>query len=133
MNERILLVDDDDDTRMLMCELLRRRGLDVETVDSARACLMRIDVSTFDVVVTDVEMPGMSGIELCGALNQRVPPLLSIVVTGLLDLTTRTAALASGAFEFLSKPIKVAVLEAAIGRACVQLMKHRLPAARHVT
>jgi DNA-binding NtrC family response regulator len=133
MNERILLVDDDDDARMLMCELLRRRGLDVETVDSARACLMCIDASTFDVVVTDVEMPGMSGIELCGVLNERVPPLLSIVVSGLRDLTTRTAALASGAFEFLMKPIKVATLEAAIGRACVQLMERRLPAARHVT
>jgi DNA-binding NtrC family response regulator len=133
MNERILLVDDDDDTRTLMCELLRRRGLDVETVDSAQACLMRIDASTFDVVVTDVEMPGMSGIELCGALNERVPPLLSIVVTGLRDLTTRTAALASGAFEFLSKPIQVATLEAVIRRACVQLVQRRLPTARHVT
>jgi len=117
MRERILLVDDDDDTRSLMCEGLRRRGLDVEMVDSAQACLARIATTRFDMVVTDVAMPGMSGIELCGALHERVPPLPAIVVTSLRDLATRTDALACGAIEVLSKPIQVRTLEAAIRRA----------------
>jgi DNA-binding NtrC family response regulator len=117
MKERILLVDDDEDLRTLLCEGLRRRGLDVEMVDSAQACLTRIDQAWFDVVVTDVEMPGMSGVELCRVLSRRIPPLVSIVITNLRDLTTTTAAFASGAFEFLAKPIKLATLEAAIRRA----------------
>ena len=117
MNERILLVDDDKDLRELMCEALQGRGLEVEVVASAQACLMRIDEVGFDVVVTDVEMPGMSGIELCGLLSRRCPPMTSIVLTGLLDIKTATAASASGAFELLSKPINLPALEAAIRRA----------------
>lgn len=119
MNERILLVDDDEDQRSLMCEGLRERGLDVETVDSAQACLARLDESEvgFDLIVTDVQMPGMSGIDLCRVLSHRKPPLISIVLTSLQDLKTATAALASGAFAFMSKPTKVAALEAAIRRA----------------
>ena len=117
MNERILLVDDNEDLRMLMCEGLQRRGLDVETVDSAQACLTRIDEVGFDVVVTDVEMPGISGLELCRLLARRSPPVVSIVLTSLRDLTTMTAALANGAVEFISKPIKIGALEAAIRRA----------------
>ena len=116
MNRRILLVDDDDDTRTLMCEALRRRGLDVEAVESAQACLRRLDAARFDLVVTDVEMPGMSGIELCRALSHRVPPLLAIVVSGLKDVKTATAALACGAVEFLAKPIRATSLDAAIRR-----------------
>ncbi len=115
--ERILIVDDDEDLRTLMCQGLRRLGLDVEAVDSAQACLTRVDEAPFDLVVTDVQMPGMSGIELCRVLSRRVPPLASIVVTSLQDLTTKSAALASGAFELLCKPIRLAALEAAIRQA----------------
>lgn len=122
MNERILLVDDDEETRSLVCDGLRDRGLEVEAVDSAQACLARIEDTTFDVVVTDVEMPGMSGIELCDALRRHTPPLVSIVVTGMRDLTTMTAAYANGAFEYLTKPIKLATLEAAIRRACAPML-----------
>jgi DNA-binding NtrC family response regulator len=133
MNERILLVDDDDDTRTLMCEGLRKRGLDVEMVCSAQACLRRIDAAEFAVVVTDVSMPGMSGIELCGALQARNPPLLAIVVTSLRDVSIRVSALASGAFEFLSKPINVSTLEAAIRRACAAIHTSSRAAGASVT
>lgn len=119
MTERILIVDDNEDLRTIICEGLQRRGMDVETVDSAQACLKRIDESEsgFDVVVTDVQMPGMSGIELCRVLSERSPPLVAIVLTSFRDLKTGTAALANGAFEFLLKPVKLAALEAAIHRA----------------
>jgi len=117
MNERVLLVDDDEDLRTLLCEGLQCRGMNVETVESAQACLRRIEQNQFDVVVTDVEMPGMNGIELCRLLTRRIPPLLTIVFTSIRDLTTMPAALASGAFEFLLKPVKLAALEAAIRRA----------------
>ncbi len=120
MKDRILIVEDDDDLRIFIAEGLRRRGLDVETVSSGQACLQRIEQEGsegFDVVVTDVQMPGMSGIELCRELSRRIPPMVTIVVTSMRDLTTRTAAFANGAFEFLTKPVKVVALEAAIRRA----------------
>lgn len=117
MNERILIVDNDEDQRTLLCEGLRRRGLDVETVDSALACLMRIDEVVFDVVITDVKMPGMSGVELCQLLSQRMPPLVTIIVTSLRDLAAMPSVLASGAFEVLAKPLQLSAIVAAVRRA----------------
>ncbi len=110
MNEAILLVDDDEDTIMLLGEGLRRRGFNVEWVTSARACLEHLDSSQCDLVVTDVQMPGMSGIELCGALRDRTPSPLAIVVTGLKDLKTANAAVNNGAFVCMTKPVKLADL-----------------------
>jgi two-component system response regulator AtoC len=116
LGRRILIVDDDEDLRSLMCEGLRRRGLNADMADSAQACLKRIDEVAFDVVVTDVEMPGMSGIELCRLLTRRTPPLVTVVVTN--RPSAMTAALASGAFAFLAKPFGLDALEATIRRAC---------------
>ncbi len=116
---RVLLVDDDEDTRLLMSEALERRGLVVASVESGQACLDQLDAEQFDVVVTDVQMPGMTGIELCRRIAERGPGLLSIVMSGLKDATTIAAALASGAVEFLAKPIGVRALETSIRRAAL--------------
>jgi DNA-binding NtrC family response regulator len=70
-----------------------------------------------DVVVTDVEMPGMSGIDLCAILRERHPELLSMVVTGHHDFDTAIAAIRAGAYDFISKPVKLEAVEIAVSRA----------------
>jgi len=60
----VLIVDDDEDTAMLVADGLRRRGLETEAVTSGQACLESLRSRTYDVVVTDIEMPGLSGVEL---------------------------------------------------------------------
>jgi len=117
MTGSILIVDDDDDTRTLLCEALRGRGFDAHAVDSAQACLDRLRARPFDVVVTDVQMPGMSGVELCSLLHERHPDLLPIVLTGLGALDTAIAAIRAGAYDFITKPVKIDVLEVAVKRA----------------
>ncbi len=107
----ILLVDDDADTRSLMCEALARRGFDVDTVDSAEACLERFETSPPTIVVTDVQMPGMSGIELCGRLHELLPEIVVVVMSGLEDTATKRAAKVSGAFTFLHKPVSMGALD----------------------
>ena len=62
MNGTILIVDDDDDTAVLLRDSLRKRGFDVDAVNSAQQCLERLRTDPADVVVTDVQMAGMSGI-----------------------------------------------------------------------
>ncbi len=125
MNGTILLVDDDEDTRMLLCESLQRRGYTCEAVASAAACLERVRSAAVDVVVTDIQMPGMSGISLCGELHERHPDVLSIVLTGIGDLEMAIGAIRAGAHDFLTKPVKVDALEIALRRAFEHLQVKR--------
>jgi two-component system response regulator HydG len=114
---RILIVDDEEDTAMLLRDALRRRGWQVDAVLSAADCLAYMRRDPVDVVISDVQMPGMSGIELCDQLYRRYPDCAPIVLTGYGQLDTAIAALRVGAWDFLTKPVKTEVLEVAILRA----------------
>ena len=113
----VLIVDDDDDTRTLLSEGLKRRGFTVDRAASARECLEQVRDRDVDVVVTDVQMPGLSGVQLCEQLRERHPHVLSIVLTGLGTYDTAIEAVRSGAYDFLTKPLKMDVLVVALERA----------------
>ena len=83
MQRHILLVDDEEDTRFLLCDALSRKGYSVHAVESGQACLDWLRDHDVDIVITDLQMPGMSGHQLCEQLRDRHPHLLSIVLTGL--------------------------------------------------
>ncbi|MBA3541081.1 MAG: sigma-54-dependent Fis family transcriptional regulator [Deltaproteobacteria bacterium] len=117
MSGSVLIVDDDEDTQTLLCQALRRRGFAVEGANTARACLEHLRTNTVDVVVTDVQMPGISGVELCRVLRDRHPDLLPIVLTGAGNLEVAISAIQAGAYDFLTKPVKVDTLEIALRRA----------------
>jgi DNA-binding NtrC family response regulator len=125
MNGTILIVDDDEDAAALLRDLLRRCGLDVTAVSSGRQCLEQLRSHPADVVVTDVQMPGMSGTELCVTLRERHPDLLPIIVTGQGDLETAIAAIRAGAFDFLTKPLEIRAVEIAVSRAIEHLALKR--------
>ena len=117
MNGSIVLVEDDLDAAMILRDSLRRRGLDVHEVHSAQACLDWVKTHPADVVVTDVMMPGTSGIELCAQLKQTCPEALTIVVTGQSGLETAIEAIRAGAYDYIVKPVKADVLAIAVARA----------------
>ena len=114
---RIMIVDDEEDTANLLCDVLSKRGFSVQAVYSAAACLEVMRRDPVEVVVSDVQMPGMSGIELCEQLYRRYPDCAPIVLTGFGRLDTAIAALRAGAWDFITKPVKGDVLELAIDRA----------------
>ena len=121
----VLVVDDDEDTALLLGEALRRRGVQASVVHSAAACLEHVRSNPVDVVVTDVQMPGMSGIDLCHELNIRHPELRVIVLTGVGDLEKAVGAIRAGAYDFINKPVRTDVLEIAIKRAFEHLAVKR--------
>jgi two-component system response regulator AtoC len=121
----LLLVDDDEDTRMLLQEGLGRRGFEVGAVASAQECLDWVRDHDVDVVVTDVQMPGVSGVQLCEQLRERHPHLLTIVLTGLGTYDTAIAAVRSGAYDYLAKPVKMDALVVALERAFEHLAVSR--------
>jgi DNA-binding NtrC family response regulator len=125
MNGTILIVDDEEDTVALLGDLLRKRGFDVTAVSSGQQCLEQLRDHPADVVVTDVQMPGMSGIGLCATLRERYPDLLPIIITGQHDLETAIAAIRAGAFDFILKPLKIEAVEVAVVRALEYLALKR--------
>jgi CheY-like chemotaxis protein len=110
----VLLVDDDEDARFLIGSMLRRRGFEVDDVGSATECLAHLESSPSRVVVTDVQMPEISGVDLCRQIRERFPEIVAVVVSGAATPSVRAEVEAAGAFAFLPKPVKIGDLEAMI-------------------
>jgi two-component system response regulator HydG len=121
----ILVVDDEEDTTMLLCELLQKRGYRAEAFSSGSRCLEYLRSHVADVVVTDIQMPRMSGIELCGELHVRHPDLLAIVLTGIAETHSAISAIRAGAYDFIMKPVTGDLLVIAINRALDHLAVRR--------
>lgn len=117
MGWRILIVDDDRD----MCELieadLTRRGFDVTWHVSAKEALASLRREGFDVVLTDLRMSQMDGIELCERIAANRPDVPVIVITAFGSLETAVAAIRAGAYDFVTKPIEMETLAIALERA----------------
>jgi DNA-binding NtrC family response regulator len=114
---RVLLIDDDPSLRRVAEFSLQEEGLQVEAVASGEAALAAFDRERFDVVVTDVRMPGMSGIELLGELQRRDPDLPVVMVTAYATVELAVEAMRKGAFDYLAKPFPRDALKAAVQRA----------------
>lgn len=121
----ILIVDDDEDVRSLLSTLLKRRGFEVETADSAGACLNKLSAMPACIVMTDYQMPGMSGLELCTAVRARHPGTISIVMSGATSPTFAARALDCGAFQFLPKPVSASTLDATLPSALASVRNNR--------
>jgi two-component system, NtrC family, response regulator AtoC len=133
----VLLVDDDEDTRTLLEESLRRRSFNVHAVASAQECLEWVRNHDVDVVVTDFQMPGLSGLDLCEQLRQRHPNLLAIMLTGMGTYDIAISAVRAGVYDYVTKPVKVdqlvLVLERAFDHLAVKGDVRRLQAAADLT
>jgi DNA-binding NtrC family response regulator len=121
----ILLVDDEEDTAALLSEVLGRRGYRVVPVLSAMQCLEYLRDGATDIVITDLQMPEMSGIDLCRELSVRHPDVLVIILTGVVGLKHSVSATRAGAYDFLVKPVKTDLLESALQRALQHLALRR--------
>ncbi len=114
---RLLLVDDDASLRETLALDLARRSYVVTSRDSATSALGALEEAEFDVVVTDLRMPDTNGIDLCKAIALRRRDLPVIVMTGFGSYEAAVDAIRAGAFDFLSKPIRLDMLAIAVERA----------------
>ncbi|HEX3777645.1 MAG TPA: EAL domain-containing protein [Polyangiaceae bacterium] len=114
---RVLLVDDDDAVRSAFRRLLERRGFSVFPCSSGREALERLASASFDAMVSDVRMPGMSGLKLLRAVREHDLDLPVILVTGNPDVDSASEAVEYGAFQYLIKPIESEHLGQVIERA----------------
>ncbi len=125
VNGTVLIVEDELDTGALLREALQLRGYAAELVTSAEECLAHLASHHVDIVLTDIGMPGTSGLELLKLLRERHPDVLAIVLTGLGDLDTAIGAIRGGAYDFLMKPVKIDAVVLALARALDHLALQR--------
>ena len=104
---RVWIVDDDQSVRWVLEKALKQADMDTRTFERAEHLLDAIEQDTPDVLITDVRMPGMSGIALLERLQDTVPDLPIIVITAHSDLENAVAAYKGGAFEYLPKPFDI--------------------------
>jgi putative two-component system response regulator len=114
---RLLVVDDEETIRLALAKYLRSRGYDVATAESGTEALATLSLGGFRLMLCDVRMPGMSGVELVRQATGNDPDLAVMMLTAVNDAPTATEALASGAMDYLMKPIELPDLLAACERA----------------
>jgi DNA-binding NtrC family response regulator len=104
---KILLVDDEDRFRTTMRKMLTGHGLDVTDLDSGQAALTALAAQPYDVVVLDLRMPGMDGIQTLKAMKELNPDLEVIILTGHASMDDAMEIMQLGGTEYLLKPCSV--------------------------
>jgi FixJ family two-component response regulator len=112
-NQHIFVVDDEPAVCRSVSQTLQRSGYTVSCFTDAAHCLRQIQVQSCDLLITDVKMPGIDGIELVRRVKCIVPWLPILVITGFGDIQMAVKAVKAGALEFIEKPLqKQSLLEA---------------------
>ncbi len=111
---RVLLVDDDPDFRKVMASELARRGYEVDTAECGVEALEKAEGGRAQVVLLDLRLPDMDGIEVLQQLRARIPTLGVIVLTGHGTIDTAIQAIRLGAYDYLEKPCPIEKLELAV-------------------
>lgn len=112
----ILIVDDDDIIRETLNELLSAT-YSCKTAETAEQALVQLESETFEVVLTDISMPGLSGLELLRHVLRLYPQTPVILVSGLSDQQHAEGLMKLGAFDYLLKPFRIEVVENSVRRA----------------
>ena len=112
----VLVVDDDEAIRDILYDLLSGKHA-CQTAETAEQALARLAVNRYDVVLTDISMPGLSGLELLGHVLQRHPGTPVIVISGISDQTHAQGLIKLGAFDYLLKPFRLEAVEKSVKRA----------------
>ena len=105
MNERILVVDDEESLRLSLKFKLKSAGFEVETAIDGEEALEKLKAKPADVVLLDINMPRMSGIEALTIIRQTYPQTEAIMLTGFADFSTAIECLKIGAKDYLVKPV----------------------------
>jgi two-component system response regulator HydG len=118
---RILVVDDEGNARTALAEILRQEGFAVETAADGFKALARMDEFTPDLVLTDLKMPGMDGVELLGKVRDLDAEVPVVVMTAFGAVETAVSAMRAGAADYLTKPLNTDELLVVLERA----LEHR--------
>jgi DNA-binding NtrC family response regulator len=126
--KRILVVDDDGSILRLIAAILRREHYDVDTAGGGREALAKIDVNQYDVIVLDLMMPEVSGLDVLKSLHLRLPQVKCVVILSAASSFGVAAAIHPNVFVALRKPFDNAELTKAVA-ACIEAASNVPPIA----
>ena len=115
--QKVLIVDDEPAVRKVLAVMLSQAGIQTASVGSARDALAELDKAPYGGVISDLRMPGMSGLELLAEVHKKHPELAFLVATGVDDVRVGVQAMKSGADDYLLKPFQLDMVLASLGRA----------------
>jgi DNA-binding NtrC family response regulator len=122
MSEKVLIIDDEQEFTQALAERMTNRGMDVSTSSSAIEGLQSVEEKSFDVVVLDLQMPEMDGIETLKILKKKKPELQVILLTGHATVEKGIEAMKLGAMDLLEKPADLTTLTEKIKKAQAKKM-----------
>lgn len=120
-NFRILITDDDGDLRELLTEAVKNWGYEVSVAKDGEEALRKLRMERYDIVITDLMMPGMDGLTLLKKIKELDKEILVIIITGYATIETAVKAIETGAYDYIAKPFRLDELMIVIKNACERL------------
>lgn len=119
--DKVLVIDDDALVRNFIAETLRRKNLEVCTAENGSKALQLIKDTVFDLIITDMKMPDLTGLDIIKKVRELSPSTLVVVVTGYGSIENAVEAMHQGAFTYLVKPFSPDIIEALVNKASEHL------------
>ncbi len=113
----ILIIEDDPDDRQILQRLLKTEGFEVEVASDGEAGLQKVQERPFELVLTDMVMPGLSGMDVLKFLVHHRPDCACIIITGQATIKDSVTAMRLGAYDYLTKPVRLEELRVVVARA----------------
>ena len=113
----ILIVDDEPSVLLTVTAILRQEGYSVDAVPDGSAAIEKIGAAHYDLVLTDLKMPGIDGLQVLEEVRKRSPKTVTVMMTGYASVDSALEAIQRGAYEYLLKPTEVEDLKAAVRRS----------------
>lgn len=115
--ERVLIVDDETIMRNFLAETLRRKGMEVFAAENGKTALKLFKEKSFDLVISDLNMPDMTGIDVLRKVKEKSPETVFIIITAFGSIENTVEAMKLGAFNYLIKPFSPDTIEAVLDKA----------------
>ena len=118
---KILITDDDPDIRELLAEAAGSWGYASSSAKDGEEAIRKLRMERYDIVITDLMMPGIDGIALLMKIKELDPAILVIIITGYSTIETAVKAIEAGAYDYIAKPFRLDELMIVIKKACERL------------
>ena len=113
----LLIVDDEQSMRDFLAIMLKKEGYEVDTVEDGDEAIKAIEEDIYDLVITDIKMPGRSGLEVLHHVKQISPGTLVIVITAFSSTEDAVSAMKQGALDYITKPFEIEKIKLVIKNA----------------